>query len=492
MKSILYDEEIVTINRESMEKVKKSRAAVERIVSNGETVYGINTGFGKFSDVRIHDKDVDDLQLHLIRSHACGVGEYFPQIVSKAMVVLRLNALLKGFSGVRPCVVERLCELANEDIIPVIPSQGSLGASGDLAPLSHLALVLVGEGEVHYQGQMRPTDEVYSELGYEPLTLKAKEGLALINGTQAMTAMGVINYIEAERLILQSDWIASMTLESLEGIIDAFHPAIHEARGYPEQMEVAQRIRALTQDSKLITHQGEKRVQDAYSLRCIPQVHGASRQSLAYIKEKLEIEMNAATDNPLIFDDGETVVSGGNFHGQPIALAMDFLKIAVAEMANISERRVERLVNPQLNDLPGFLSPDPGLQSGAMIMQYAAASLVSENKTLAHPASVDSIPSSANQEDHVSMGTIGARHAYQIILNAQRVVAIELICAMQALEYRGISLASSAVQRLYSSGREVVPTIKEDRVFSRDIEALSTWLRSDQFTWTIQQPLIPS
>ncbi|UOQ94493.1 histidine ammonia-lyase [Halobacillus shinanisalinarum] len=492
MKSIIYGKEFVAINPESMKKVRKSRNAVERIVSNGETVYGINTGFGKFSDVRIQDEDVDDLQLHLIRSHACGVGENFPEVVSKAMVVLRLNALLKGFSGVRPCVVERLRDMVNEDILPVIPSQGSLGASGDLAPLSHLALVLVGEGEVHNHGKIKPTQEAYQEFGYESLTLKAKEGLALINGTQAMTAMGVINYIEAERLIDQSDWVASMTLESLEGIIDAFHPAIHEARGYPEQVEVAERIRAITSDSKLVTHQGEKRVQDAYSLRCIPQVHGASRQSLAYVKEKLEIEMNAATDNPLIFDDGETVVSGGNFHGQPIALAMDFLKIAVAEMANISERRVERLVNPQLNDLPGFLSPDPGLQSGAMIMQYAAASLVSENKTLAHPASVDSIPSSANQEDHVSMGTIGARHAYQIIVNAQKVVSIELICAMQALEYRDTSLASSSVQKLFTKGREVVPSITEDRVFSKDIETLSTWLSDDQFDWTIQRKTISS
>ncbi|UOR11575.1 histidine ammonia-lyase [Halobacillus amylolyticus] len=492
MKSIIYGKEIIAINPESMKKVRKSRAAVERIVSNGETVYGINTGFGKFSDVRIKDEDVDNLQLHLIRSHACGVGENFPAVVSKAMVVLRLNALLKGFSGVRPCVVERLRDMVNENIFPVIPSQGSLGASGDLAPLSHLALVLVGEGEVHYRGKIRPTQEAYQKLGYESLTLKAKEGLALINGTQAMTAMGVINYIEAERLVDQSDWVSSMTLESLEGIIDAFHPAIHEARGYPEQMEVAERVRTITSDSKLITHQGEKRVQDAYSLRCIPQVHGASRQSLAYVKEKLEIEMNAATDNPLIFDDGETVVSGGNFHGQPIALAMDFLKIAVAEIANISERRVERLVNPQLNDLPGFLSPDPGLQSGAMIMQYVAASLVSENKTLAHPASVDSIPSSANQEDHVSMGTIGARHAYQIIVNAQKVVSIEMICAMQALEYRGISLASSSIQRLFAKGREVVPSITEDRIFSKDIETLSKWLSCDQFDWTIQRKTISS
>lgn len=490
MKRVIYEGEEVTIDPLSMKKVIKSRLAVEEIVAGGETVYGINTGFGKFSDVRIQDKDVDTLQLHLIRSHACGVGEYFPEHVSKAMVVLRLNALLKGYSGVRPCVVERLCDLANEEMIPVIPSQGSLGASGDLAPLSHLALVLVGEGKVHYRGRILPTKGVYEELGISPLTLKAKEGLALINGTQAMTAMGVINFIEAERLMDQCDWIGAMTLEALEGVIDAFHPAIHEARGYPEQMEVAERIRVLTSDSKLVTHQGEKRVQDAYSLRCIPQVHGASRQSLAYVKEKLEIEMNAATDNPLILENGQTVVSGGNFHGQPIAIAMDFLKIGVAEMANISERRVERLVNPQLNDLPAFLSPDPGLQSGAMIMQYAAASLVSENKTLAHPASVDSIPSSGNQEDHVSMGTIGARHAYQIILNAQKVVAIEMICAMQALEIRGISLASTFSQSLYEEGRKIVSSIEEDRVFSEDIVALSLWLRKDQFEWSIHSQYV--
>ncbi|MGG1685426.1 histidine ammonia-lyase [Pseudalkalibacillus sp. NRS-1564] len=491
MKQLIYGGEQITIDPVSMNKVKRSREAVERIVASGKTVYGINTGFGKFSDVRIQDKDVDTLQLHLIRSHACGIGEYFPESVSKAMVVLRLNALLKGYSGVRPCIVERLCHLANENIIPVIPSQGSLGASGDLAPLSHLALVLVGEGKVHYKGSIVPTKSVYDVLSFPALSLKAKEGLALINGTQAMTAMGVINYIEAERLINQCDWIGAMTFEALKGIVDAFHPAIHEARGYPEQMEVAERIRTLTNDSKLVTHQGEKRAQDAYSLRCIPQVHGASRQSLAYIKEKLEIEMNAATDNPLILEDGQTVVSGGNFHGQPIAIAMDFLKIAVAEMANISERRVERLVNPHLNDLPAFLSPDPGLQSGAMIMQYAAASLVSENKTLAHPASVDSIPSSANQEDHVSMGTIGARHAYQIILNAQKVVGIEMICGMQALEIRGISLASVSAQKLYEEGRLVVPSIKEDRVFSEDIEALTKWLKTDQFDWSINRQLIP-
>ncbi|MCG1029635.1 histidine ammonia-lyase [Virgibacillus halodenitrificans] len=481
MEAICYRDEKVEIDKESMGEVEKSRYAVERIVKEGSTVYGINTGFGKFSDVRIKEKDVDELQLHLIRSHACGVGAPFSKIVSKAMVVLRLNALLKGFSGVRPCIVERLRDLANEDIIPVIPSQGSLGASGDLAPLAHLALVIIGEGEVYDGSKIKETKEVYKEKGYEPLTLTAKEGLALINGTQAMTAMGVVNYIKAEKLANQADWIASMTLEGLEGIIDAFHPAIHQARGYPEQVEVAYRIREITKGSNLMTKQGEKRVQDAYSLRCIPQVHGASRQALVYVKEKLEIEMNAATDNPLLFDDGETIVSGGNFHGQPIAIAMDLLKIAAAELVNIAERRIERLVNPQLNDLPAFLSPNPGLQSGAMIMQYTAASLVSENKTLAHPASVDSIPSSANQEDHVSMGTIGARHAHQIIENAQKVLAIELFCGMQALEYRDKKMASPSIQRLYKEGRSVAPSIQLDRVFSKDIENLADWMNKTTF-----------
>ena len=299
-----------------------------------------------------------------------------------------------------------------------------------MAPLAHLALVLIGEGQVYGDdGQPVSAENVLAAKSIQPITLKAKEGLALINGTQAMTAVGALNYIEAEQLAIDSEWIAALTMEGLGGIIDAFHPAIHRARGYKQQEQVAERMNEWLEGSELITRQGEKRVQDAYSIRCIPQVHGATWQTLDYVKEKLEIEMNAATDNPLIFDDGKLVISGGNFHGQPIALAMDFLKIAVAELANISERRVERLVNPQLNDLPPFLSAKPGLESGAMIMQYAAASLVSENKTLAHPASVDSIPSSANQEDHVSMGTIAARHAGSIIQNSRRVLAIECICA---------------------------------------------------------------
>ncbi|WP_043931336.1 histidine ammonia-lyase [Bacillus sp. EB01] len=477
VKEVLYKGAKICASDESMAGVVKSREAVERIVAEKKVVYGINTGFGKFSDVLIDSAHVRDLQLNLIRSHACGIGEPFPEVVSKAMVLLRANALLKGFSGVRPVVIERLIELVNANIIPVIPQQGSLGASGDLAPLSHLALVLIGEGEVFYKGARMDAATALQQESILPITLEAKEGLALINGTQAMTAMGAVGYIEAEQLAYQAELIASLTIEGLTGIIDAFADEIHQARGYSQQIATAARIRNYLRDSKLTSRQGELRVQDAYSIRCIPQVHGASWQALEYVREKLEIEINAATDNPLIFHDGSMVVSGGNFHGQPIAFAMDFMKIAAAELANISERRIERLVNPQLNDLPPFLSPEPGLQSGAMIMQYAAASLVSENKTLAHPASVDSIPSSANQEDHVSMGTIAARHAWQIIQNVRRVLAIELICALQAAEFRGKEMLSSATANLFEEARKIVPAITQDRIFSKDIEAAASWLK---------------
>lgn len=477
MRRILFENEKVALDASAMERVGKSRAAVDRIVAEKKTVYGINTGFGKFSDVHIAEEDVNPLQLHLIRSHACGIGAPFSETVSRAMIVLRLNALLKGFSGIRPLVAERLAMMVNEKIHPVIPQQGSLGASGDLAPLSHLALVLIGEGEIWQEGKRVLADSVWQEHGLEPVELAAKEGLALINGTQTMTAQGVVTYIESEALALQSEWIAAMTFESLFGIVDAFHPAVHEARGYQEQIAVAERMRWWIEGSKLTTVQGEVRVQDAYSLRCIPQVHGASWQVLHYVKDKLEIEMNAATDNPLIFEDGEVVISGGNFHGQPIAFAMDFLKVAMAELANISERRIERLVNPSLNEgLPPFLSPEPGLQSGAMILQYAAASLVSENKTLAHPASVDSIPSSANQEDHVSMGTIGSRHARDIADNARRVLAIEAFCAAQALECRGTGKMAPRTFERWNTIRSIADAIDEDRVFTPDIERITKFL----------------
>ncbi|AMO86514.1 Histidine ammonia-lyase [Solibacillus isronensis B3W22] len=476
--NILYNGEKIEIAEEAKVRVVKSREAVERIVQQDKTVYGINTGFGKFSDVKIAEHEVSKLQVNLIRSHACGFGEPFSEHVAKAMMVLRLNALLKGLSGIRLEVLERLLWMINEEVIPVIPQQGSLGASGDLAPLSHLVLAVIGEGDVYVNGVMRPSHEVFERRGLPKIELQAKEGLALINGTQAMTAQGVVNYLEAEKLAYASEWIAAMTMESLYGIIDAFHPAVHEARGMQEQMAVAERMRDWLNDSKLITHQGEKRVQDPYSLRCIPQIHGASWQVLNYVKEKLEIEMNAATDNPLIFDDGGLVISGGNFHGQPIAFAMDFLKIGMAELANVSERRIERLVNPQLNEgLPAFLSANPGLESGAMILQYSAASLVSENKTLAHPASVDSIPSSANQEDHVSMGTTGSRHARMIIANVRNVLAIEAFCAAQAVEYRGVANMSPKLYDKWKDIRNIAPAMTEDRIFSKDVNHIIDYLK---------------
>ena len=339
---------------------------------------------------------------------------------------------------------------------------------------------MIGEGDVQYEGVTRNAKEVLHEVGLEPHSLQAKEGLALINGTQAMTSQGVIAYIEAENIAYNAEWISSLTHQALNGIVDAYDEHVHIVRNFEEQVEVAERMRDWLEGSKLTTRQGEVRVQDAYTLRCIPQIHGASFQVLNYVKEKLELEMNAANDNPLIFDnDDETlVISGGNFHGQPIAFAVDFLKIGVAELANVSERRLERLVNPQLNGgLPAFLSPEPGLQSGAMIMQYAAASLVSENKTLAHPASVDSIPSSANQEDHVSMGTIGARHAYQIIQNVRRVISIECIIALQAVEIKGVDKLSPKTKAKYDELRAVVPSITHDRVFHHDIEKVCEYLR---------------
>ncbi|WP_436871677.1 histidine ammonia-lyase [Mammaliicoccus sciuri] len=480
IKQFLKEDGQISISEEALVNVRKSRETVEKIIKNKETIYGITTGFGLFSDVLIENEKYNDLQVNLIRSHSCGTGKPFPDNVSLIMMVLRLNTMLKGHSGVTEKLVSLLVEFINRRIIPVIPEQGSLGASGDLAPLSHLALALIGEGDVHYKGETRNAKEVLHEVGLEPHSLQAKEGLALINGTQAMTSQGVIAYIEAENIAYHAEWIAALTHQALNGIVDAYDEHVHIVRNFNEQVEVAERMRNWLEGSKLTTRQGEVRVQDAYTLRCIPQIHGASFQVLNYVKEKLELEMNAANDNPLIFDnDDETlVISGGNFHGQPIAFAVDFLKIGVAELANVSERRLERLVNPQLNGgLPAFLSPEPGLQSGAMIMQYAAASLVSENKTLAHPASVDSIPSSANQEDHVSMGTIGARHAYQIIQNVRRVISIECIIALQAVEIKGVDKLSPKTKAKYEELRSIIPSITQDRVFHHDIEKVCEYLR---------------
>lgn len=469
-------ESTIEITADAYKRVDASRRVVENIIAEEKTIYGITTGFGLFCDVLISKEKVEDLQINLIRSHACGVGKPFGEPEALLMMVFRLNTMLKGHSGVTRGLVEQLKLYINKRIIPVVPEQGSLGASGDLAPLSHMALTLIGEGEVFFMGERKNTRDVLESLGIESITLQAKEGLALINGTQPMTAQGVVNYIEADKLMHDSLWIASLTHQALNGITDAYNHQIHESRGYPEQIYVAEKMLEHLEGSKLTTRQGELRVQDGYSIRCIPQVHGASLQTLKYVKEKLEIEMNAANDNPLIFSEDE-VYSGGNFHGQPIAIAMDLLKIGVAEIANITERRIERLVNPALNgDLPAFLSPEDGLQSGAMILQYSAASLVSENKTLAHPASVDSIPSSANQEDHVSMGTIGARHARDIINNTRFVIATELFIAMTAAEIKGKDKLSPATRKKFDEYRLIADFIDHDRNFSIEINNLANAL----------------
>ncbi|TSB47618.1 histidine ammonia-lyase [Alkalicoccobacillus porphyridii] len=474
---IVFQESPVALHDSAIDKVTRSREVVEQLAFSTK-VYGVNTGFGKLSETTIPPTDLKSLQLNLIRSHACGVGEPYAEEVSRAMLLLRANALAKGYSGIRLETLNLLIDCLNKRIHPYIPSKGSLGASGDLAPLSHLALVLVGEGKAWFKGRLMSGEQALNTSGLQPIVLEAKEGLALINGTQAMTAVGVLSYLEAKALADFADSIAALTIEGLRGVINAFCPEPHLVRSYPEQQEVAARIHAFLVDSQLTTTQGERRVQDAYSIRCIPQVHGAVRQVLAYVEEKLLIEMNAATDNPLIFAESQQVISSGNFHGQPIAFAMDFLGIAVAELASISERRTERLVNPQLSEgLPAFLSYKPGLESGLMIVQYVAASLVSENKSLAHPASVDSIPSSANQEDHVSMGTTAAAQASSIIRNTRTVLAIEAICAAQAAEFRGVDLLSTHTRKLYEQIREVVPDIKADRVLSIDIERMTDLIK---------------
>lgn len=475
--AVAFEKVPVVLSEESVQRVAACRRKVEDLVSTGKAVYGVTTGFGKFSDVHISSEDAAELQVNLIRSHACAVGNPLPVSTVRALMMLRANALAKGYSGIRLKTLQLLIDCMNKGVHPVIPEQGSLGASGDLAPLSHLALVLIGEGEAFYRGERLPGAKALAKAGLAPVKLQAKEGLALINGTQVMTSIGTLALIKAERLAKIADVIASLTLECLHGIPEAFAEEVQRVRPYPEQIGVAANLRALLKGSKLTTRQGELRVQDAYTLRCLPQVHGATRQVLAYVRDKISIEINSATDNPLLFAEEDKVISGGNFHGQPIAFAMDFLKIGMSELGNISERRTERLVNPALSGgLSAFLSRKPGIASGMMIPQYVSASLVSENKVLAHPASVDSIPSSANQEDHVSMGTTAARHAARVIDNVSRVLAIELICAAEAADFAGINGLAPATRVLYDKLRAVVPPVVEDRSISRDIEKVASEL----------------
>lgn len=461
----------VEIAEGQIAKMEASRAFVEDAVQNKKVIYGLTTGFGKFSDVVIDEADTEALQRNLIRSHACGVGPLLPGDVVRAIMLLRANALCKGCSGVRLTTVRTLVSMINEDVCPLIPEKGSLGSSGDLAPLSHMVLVLMGEGEAEFRGEKMSGAEAMKKAGIEPVTLSSKEGLALINGTQVQTAVGLFALYDGLLLSKYADVIAALSFEALNGVTCALDHKIHEARGQRGQIETAAHLLKLLEGSSYTTKQGELRVQDAYALRCAPQVHGACKDALAYVLEKVEIEINAATDNPLIFPEAGSAISGGNFHGEPMALALDFLGIALSELANISERRTERLVNPALsNGLSAFLSPNGGLNSGFMIMQYSAASLVSENKVLAHPASVDSIPSSANQEDHVSMGTIAARKAYEIAKNLRSVLAIEYLSACQAIDLRRGGELAKATALAYDRLRKDVATLEEDRVMYVDIE----------------------
>lgn len=479
----------VVISEEAAIKVEKARQFVDELVDSKKVVYGITTGFGKFSDVVISKEETKDLQRNLIISHACGVGNPFSEEIARAIMLLRVNNLSKGHSGVRPVTIQTLVDMLNKGVNPIIPEKGSLGASGDLAPLSHMVLVMIGLGEATYKGERMSGAEAMKQAGITPIELTSKEGLALINGTQVMTAVGTIAAYEAIQLVKLSDISAALTLEALNGITDAFDPRLHQVRPHQGQIDTAANMLRLVEESGLTTRQGEIRVQDAYTLRCIPQIHGASKDALNFVVDKINIEINAVTDNPILFPEDGVAFSGGNFHGQPMALPFDFLGIALSEVANVSERRIERLVNPQLSGLPAFLTPHGGLHSGFMIAQYAAAALVSENKVLAHPASVDSIPSSANQEDHVSMGTIAARKAKEILFNAQNVIAIELLCAAQAIDFNDASKLGKGTAVAYKCIREVVDKIEEDRVMNVDFNKIYDIIKSNVILSRVEEVL---
>jgi histidine ammonia-lyase len=464
----------VALADDARSKMDAARELVAR-VARGEHTYGVNTGFGRFVSRTIPDEQVEELQLRLLRSHACGVGEPYPAEVVRAAMLLRANALAKGYSGARIETVELLIECLNRGVLPQVPARGSVGASGDLAPLAHLALPLVGEGRAWVDGVSLPGREALAAVGLAPIRLEAKEGLSLINGTQFMAAMAALALVRAWRLARTADLACALSLESLQGSKTSFHPAIHAARPLNGQRDSAANVLRLLEGSAIIeSHRWCDKVQDAYSLRCAPQVHGASRDLLDHVEATVAVEVNAATDNPLVLVDEELVVSNGNFHGQPLAFALDILALAVAELANISERRVERLVNPSLSEgLPAFLTVEGGLNSGFMIAQYVSAALVSENKVLAHPASVDSIPTSAGQEDHVSMGNSAGLKALQVLANAERSLAIELLAGAQAIEFLAPLEPGPGVRATHAAVRALSERLRDDRPLADDIELVA-------------------
>lgn len=473
----------VSLDPAALPGIQASRKVVDDLLARGGTAYGINTGFGKLSDVGIEPGQVQALQRNLVRSHSCGVGEPLSQEAVRAMLLLRANVLAKGFSGVRPDVIHALIAFLNRRIHPVIPSRGSVGASGDLAPLAHLALGLIGEGLVDFEGRRLPAAFAMLQCGISPLTLEAKEGLALLNGTQAITAAGALAVARGLRVAELTDLAGAMTLEALRGTPTPFDERIHAARPHAGQIAAAAHLRSLLADSEIReSHRhNDPRVQDAYSLRCMPQVHGAVRDALVHARGVLELESGAATDNPLIFSGGD-ILSGGNFHGAPLALAIDYSAIALTNLMGMAERRIDRLVNPDINEgLPPFLSRTPGVSSGLMIAHVAAAALLNEAKVLAHPATADSVPTSGGKEDHVSMGMTAALKLQQIVENAERMLAIELLCAAQGIDYRHPLKPARRVGEAHAVVRTLVRLLHEDRVLAPDIESLSKAIRDGQF-----------
>lgn len=469
---------------EARERMIASRRVIEKILGDGRVVYGVNTGFGKLADMRIAQSELRELQLNLVRSHACGVGPTLSEMETRAMMLLRANVLALGYSGARPHLVDTLLLMLERGVHAVIPEKGSVGASGDLAPLAHLALACLGEGEAFYRGERLASLEALGRAGIEPLELEAKEGLALLNGTQAMAAVGGLALHRACRLARVSDVAGAMTLEALRGTPAAFDERIQRARPHKGQLEAAAHLRELLLESEIRqSHlENDPRVQDAYSLRCMPQVHGAVRGALSHAREVLETETGSATDNPLVFADAEEILSGGNFHGAPLSFALDYAAIVLTDLASISERRIERLVNPDLNEgLPPFLTAHPGTSSGFMIAQVTAVALLSEAKVLAHPASVDNLPTSGGKEDHVSMGMTASTKLRTVVENAEQVVAIELLAAAEGLEYRAPLRPGRGVERAFDAVRAHAPRLTRDRSLSADIESIAAAIRSGTF-----------
>ncbi|CBW28163.1 Histidine ammonia-lyase [Halobacteriovorax marinus SJ] len=471
----------INICDKALERMKESRAYVHNIVEKGEPVYGINTGFGALSSMHIKKEDLATLQVNLIRSHCTGTGKPFSREITRAIMILRANCLISGYSGVQPEIVQLIIDFINHDVIPVVPEKGSVGASGDLAPLSHIALALIGEGEVIYEGKLVNSKFAIDQIKKSPAVLGPKDGLALINGTAVMAAIGACAVVEATNIMKIADISAALTLDGVRGTTKAYYQGISQLKPHPGQIDSCNNLNNLLADSKIKdSHDDCGKVQDPYSLRCVPQVHGACRQTLKHAREVISIELNSVTDNPLIFLEEDKVVSGGNFHGEALSLVMDYLSMGVAEICNICERRIEKMMNPSFSDLPAFLTKNSGLNSGLMIAHVTAAALTSENKYLCHPASVDSVPTSTDKEDHVSMGVTAGRKLLEVIDNAKTVLGIELLCNTQALDFQRPLKSSPALEAVHALVRKHVLPIEEDRIFYKDMDNIKKLISSNE------------